>query len=556
MLEQSQADWSRVEAALDRLLDLPDTERAVALAQIAATDDALCGELETLLAKVAIRGSRLDHPAFDAAAADSFDDDLAPGLSRGQIVGAYQVAALIGRGGMGEVYRAVRVDGQFTQTVALKLIRPEAIDHLERFLFERQTLANLDHPHITRIYDGGVLANGAPYMVMELVSGEPITAWCHAHATDLAGRLQLFLSVCNAVAYAHRNLIVHRDLKPSNVLVTPQGNVKVLDFGIATKLADAEDPQTHSAPMTPDYAAPEQLTGGAISTATDCYALGMLLFELLTGGRPWRLDQMPLAAAVDVVLHQPPPAPSRVAAQLSTAAPIPAKALAGDLDAIVAKALRKEPASRYPTVDALMQDIGRSQRAEPVSARTGSRAYVMRRFVRRHRLPIAAAALVLLVLLAGLSGITWQYLRADRQAARATTIKAFLVSLFTDTDPNFPADKPRNQVTAKELMDLGVKRIDREFAADPYLQLELLNIAADIYGGLSDPESFGRVNSETIALERLTYGAHSPHVIKDLIERAKAEIYAGNWAQAGHALDESDRLLRESGQDDSEARAL
>ena len=338
-----------------------------------------------------------------------------------------------------------------------------------------------------------MLANGAPYMVMELVSGEPITAWCHAHATDLAGRLQLFLSVCNAVAYAHRNLIVHRDLKPSNVLVTPQGNVKVLDFGIATKLADAEDPQTHSAPMTPDYAAPEQLTGGAISTATDCYALGMLLFELLTGARPWRLDRMPLAAAVDVVLHQPPPAPSRVAAQLSTAAPIPAKALAGDLDAIVAKALRKEPASRYPTVDELMQDIGRSQRAEPVSARTGSRAYVMRRFVRRHRLPIAAAALVLLVLLAGLSGITWQYLRADRQAARATTIKAFLVSLFTDTDPNFPADKPRNQVTAKELMDLGVKRIDREFAADPYLQLELLNIAADIYGGLSDPESFGDI---------------------------------------------------------------
>jgi serine/threonine protein kinase/tetratricopeptide (TPR) repeat protein len=546
MLTNSTIDWARIEACLDALLDLPEAERPTALVRLAAGDPNLRRELETLLAHAEGEPSWLDRPAIDTLTGEP----PAPGLASGQMVGVYRVIEPIGRGGMGEVYRAERADGQFDQQVALKLIRREAIENLTRFQFERQILARLDHPGITKIHDGGVLSDGRPYMAMELVCGIPITQWCREHAAGLGQRLDLFLKVCEAVAYAHRNLIVHRDLKPGNVLVTPDGAVKVLDFGIAKQISDAGSLETRPAPVTPGYAAPEQLTGGAISTATDVYALGMLLFELLAGTRPWALEDLPLAAAVDIVLNQSAPLVSRFAEPA-----LPAKALAGDLDAIVAKALRKEPEHRYQTVDALIDDIVRHREFKPVAARSGSRIYVLGRFIKRHRVAIIGLGIILLAILGGLSGVTWQYLRADREAARATTIKAFLVSLFNDSDPNFPADKPRTAVTATELLALGANRIDREFAQDPKLRVELLDVVAQIYGSMSVSDRSLAVRVRQIAAERVIYGPHDPTFIHDLIDLVWANIAVENWLEAGKRLDEVDRLLRESGRDPSKLRA-
>jgi serine/threonine protein kinase len=547
----SSLEWGRIEACLDQLLDLPTCDRRAAISDLAAGDPALTRALNALLDQIGAGDTRLDKPAIGLIAPA---EALPPGLSAGQTIGAYRVIALIGRGGMGEVYRAERADGQFEQQVALKIIRREAIDHVSRFQFERQILARFDHPFITHIYDGGVLADGQPYMVMELVAGQPITTWCAERSTGLKGRLDLFLNVCDAVAYAHRNVVVHRDIKPANLLVTSAGQVKLLDFGIAKLLSDPKGALTRMAPMTPDYAAPEQLTGGPISTATDVYALGALLFELLAGARPFVLDGLPLAASVDQVLNRPAPILSRFVQALENP-PVPPHLLAGDLDAIVAKALRKEPGQRYQTVDALMQDITRSRIHQPVLARSGTRLYVMNRFVKRHRWPITGVAVLSLAILLGLSGVTWEYLRAERQATRASAIRTFLVSLFADTDANFPAGKPRQSVTAEELLTLGIPRIDREFANDPGLRIELLGAMGEIYAGLSDLSTAEQVGKKQIALARKLYGDQDPIVVREMISASWNAMGMQDWAGLAQLLAESDKLLHEDGQDKSKLRA-
>jgi eukaryotic-like serine/threonine-protein kinase len=547
----SPLEWARIEACLDQLLDLPTRDRRGAISDLAASDPALTRALNALLDQIGAADTRLDKPAIGLIA----PAEPSPlGLSAGQTVGAYRVIALIGRGGMGEVYRAERADGQFEQQVALKVIRREAIDQVSRFQFERQILARFDHPFITHIYDGGVLADGQPYMVMELVAGHPITTWCAERSTDLKGRLDLFLNVCDAVAYAHRNVVVHRDIKPANLLVTNAGQVKLLDFGIAKLLSDPKGTLTRMTPMTPDYAAPEQLTGGPISTATDVYALGALLFELLAGGRPWVLDGLPLAASVNQVLNRPAPILSRFA-QATENPPVPPHLLDGDLDAIVAKALRKEPSQRYQTVDALIHDIMRSRSHQPVLARSGTRFYVMSRFVKRHRWPIMGIAVLSLAILLGLSGISWEYLRAERQATRGSAIRAFLVSLFADTDANFPSGTPRQSVTAEELLTLGVPRIDREFANDPGLRIELLGAMGDIYAGLSDLSAAEQVGKKQIALARQFYGDQDPIVVRAMISASWNAMSMQDWAGLAQMLAESDKLLREDGQDRSKLRA-
>ncbi len=233
------------------------------------------------------------------------------GLAAGTRVGAYRIIELIGRGGMGEVYRAERADGQYEQQVALKLIRSELAGHPERFQVERQILAQLQHPGIARLLDGGVFNGDLPYMAIELVDGVPITEWCREHHSDLATRLRLFIAVCDAVAHAHSSLVVHRDIKPGNVLVTAEGHVKLLDFGVAKLLSAGPRDVTGNAPLTPAYSAPEQLTGGAITTATDVYALGVLLYELLCGELPWRSTGLPFGIAVRKILSETVPSLSR-----------------------------------------------------------------------------------------------------------------------------------------------------------------------------------------------------------------------------------------------------
>ncbi|TWB46312.1 serine/threonine-protein kinase [Nitrospirillum viridazoti] len=553
-------DWGRIEAALDHLLDLPATEQPMALLHLAGGDAGLLAKLRRLLDQMAREETWLDRPALqDPGPLDPPGNaPAAPfaSLAPGQRVGAYRVIGVIGRGGMGEVYRAERADGHFEQQVALKLIRREAIDHVDRFQAERQILATLEHPAITRILDGGMY-DGQPYMVMELVEGQPITAWCRDHNVGLDGRLTLFLAVCDAVACAHRNLIVHRDLKPGNVLVTPQGQVKLLDFGIAKRIVSGEegDPETLLAPLTPGYAAPEQLLGGPVSTATDAYALGMLLYELLAGARPWTLEGMPLALAVRAALQEVPPPLSQFAARTDGPPPVPVRKLVGDLDAIVAKALRKEPAQRYGTVDALARDVERMRDGLPVSARSGSRRYVLGRFMKRHRLPLMATGLLTLAVLGGLGGVTWQYSRAQKAVARAETIKAFVVSLFGATDAGFPTDRRRRDVPAEKLVDLGARRVEREFAQDPGLALELYGITRQLYQSLDDAESATRIAAQRTDLARKLYGDDHPIVIDSLFDEAWGAITAYDMGKARQVMATLDAVLRASGRDETAYRA-
>jgi eukaryotic-like serine/threonine-protein kinase len=405
---------ARISVLLEAALDMSDPDRAAFIERETANDPSLRQEMTVLLAQLGTRAHDLVRRATDSPA-----EIAGPALDRGTRIGVFGLLDLIGRGGMGEVYRAARLDGTVEQIVALKLLRRDAIAQMDRFSAERQILAKLEHPGIARLYDAGIAADERPYMVMELVDGVPITDWCHERKSSLLRRLNLFLQVCDAVACAHQNLVVHRDLKPANILVTRDGQVKLLDFGVAKLLSDVADESNVETPLSLPYAAPEQLTQGTVTTATDVYALGVLLFELLSGRLPWETNRLPLSISIGKLLHEVAPLVSRV--RVSLPRPIPAKQVSGDLDAIVAKALRKDRSARYQTVVEMAQDVRRHFSGEPVAAREGALMYLFGRFLKRYRWAVAATAAMLLALAGSLSWTAWQAREAarERDAARA-----------------------------------------------------------------------------------------------------------------------------------------
>ena len=543
--------WPDLEAALDTILSLPERDWHAACLRLAGDDDELCSELLSLVACIGGFDPLLDRPVAHTWPATPEDSAT---LTTGARIGAYRILNLIGRGGMGEVYLAERADGQFEHRVALKLITREAAADVHRFKAERQILARLEHPGIARLLDAGLTDDARPYMVMELVVGEPIIEWCRERGCGLAERLRLFMAICDAVAYAHRNLIVHRDLKPANVLVTQEGAVKLLDFGVAKVLEAGRDEQTQNAPLTPAYAAPEQLTRSGITTATDVYALGLLLFELLTGERPWHLANLPLVVGLEKVLHETAPRTSEVAARTRNA-PIPAELLRGDLDAIVSKALRKEPEHRYETVAALQLDVARSERAEPVAARTHARVYVFNRFLRRHRVAAATGAFVLLLVVAAGIAVMTQAHRAAREAARATATRNFLVSVFSASDPRILSEKPRGQITAKELLDANATRIQREFSGDPPTEIELLRTVAAIYRELNELDRYAGLRRQMLELARSYYGNSHPLVLEAELDDATFANGSQNFTEALQVLTRLDPLIRLAGLDRSRLRA-
>lgn len=414
-------------------------------------------------------------------------------LPSGTRLGAWQVQRLIGRGGSGEVYVATRADGIFRQKAALKLLQHGAVAEASRFESERDILARLEHPGIARLLDGGVHCDGRPYMVMEYVEGTSLTEHCEAAHLDLAGRLRLFLEVCEVVSYAHRSLVVHRDLKPRNILVTREGRVKLLDFGVA-KLLDTvallATSEKTSAPLTPDYAAPEQLTGQTITTTTDVYALGVVLFELLTTRKPFKHTDLPMAQAVNAILHDAAPMPSR-AARAGEKSAVPPRLLTGDLDAIVCKCLRKEPEHRYQSVGALQNDVQRYINTEPVLAREGARMYVLGRFLRRQRWVVAAAVTSFLALAAALAIVSWQAHNvalerdiARRAASREEAVRYYLTRMFRSS----VANRGSEPTTAKAMLDRSAQRVLSEYRDDPYLAGKVVETLADLYGALADVE--------------------------------------------------------------------
>ena len=366
---------------------------------------------------------------------------------------------------MGVVYRAAAPTACSTARSRSSAPRRQDPDLARRLDAERRTLARLEHDGIARLYDGGVDDDGAPFLVMEIVDGEPITAYADRAGLDSAARVALFVRVCEAVAYAHRHLVVHRDLKPSNVFVTPDGSPKLLDFGVA-KLLDDDERRTETrvtlpGAMTPAYAAPEQVRGEAVTTATDVYALGVLLYELLAGQRPYDSSGQTASDIERTVCEHVPPPPSSASADR-------ARALRGDLDTIVAKAMDKEPARRYASAEALADDLRRHLAGEPVAARPASRAYRARLFVRRHRGAVAGAAAVALALVGGIVATTWQARIARAEAAKAEAVQDFMLGMLGAADP----DQDGRDVRVADLLDRAAADLDATFQDQPAVRAD------------------------------------------------------------------------------------
>ena len=442
------AQLERIEALFGEALERAPDERAAFLEQ--ATDDAdLREQVRDLLAGEDAARSYFDG-VHDRVAATA--DDALDGSHIAQRFGPYRTMRLLGRGGMGSVYEAERVDGQFEQRVALKLIRRgmETEGAVSRFIAERQILAKLSHPSIARLLDGGVTDDGRPYFVMELVDGLPLHRYCAKQRLPLEQRLELFVAIAEAVDYAHRNLVVHRDLKPSNVLVTSTGAAKLVDFGIAKPLQDEDVGLTHTGAraMTPDYAAPEQITGDPITTATDVYGLGLILYELLTARRPYEGRTRTSAELEKAILRDDPVRPSAavlqdlrrrgsesIADELRTTPARLSRRLAGDLDVICATALRKEPERRYASARALAEDVRRHVQGEPVSAQPDTVPYRMGKFVRRHRFGVAVAGLIAALIVGFGVSLAREYERTARERDKAERVSQLLIELLVEADP-------------------------------------------------------------------------------------------------------------------------
>lgn len=409
-------DFDRLLELFPDMLALPAAQRPAFLDRHCSTEPALRHELEAMLA-ASERASVLDQAPQVRSTAGT--DIAATGpMAAGTRVGVWRIVQMIGRGGMGEVYLAERADGGFAQQAAIKLLHGDAAQHAERFEEERRILAQLTHPNIARLLDGG-LHDGQAWMAMEYVPGLPIATHCRVHALPLQARLKLFHQTCAAVAHAHAALVVHRDLKPTNILVDAHGTVKLLDFGIAKLIGpQATLRATHTAAFTPDHAAPEQIEGGPITTATDVYALGVVLYELVGGRLPWSFGDTPLSRAIDRLLREDPPPSSRAAAETGDPA-LPAHAIDADLDAIVGRCLRRLPEDRYASVQALRDDLDRLVQRQPVLARSGGRRYRLRLWLRRNRLFAGVGAVAVVALLSGLAVALWQAGQARQAAQRA-----------------------------------------------------------------------------------------------------------------------------------------
>ena len=572
-----QPDLSREGFALfDRLLDLEPAEQARALDELARTRPELHRSVSALLAAAEgarssrfLTGPRL-RPEGDAITEECFRP--------GDGIGPYCLERLLGRGGMGEVWLAHRSDGAYATGVALKLLHGHmaAGAARERFVREGRILGSLSHPNIARLLDAGITAQGQQYLVIEHVDGQRIDRWCDEARLGIEARIRLFLEVCAAVAYAHSHLVVHRDLKPSNILIAADGRVKLLDFGIA-KLIEPERSEAEvteltrsgGGAMTPEYAAPEQVLGAPVTTATDVHSLGLLLYRLLAGRQPFESgSRTPAQLAFDVVQTDPRAlseavlrataggaSPAEVAALRGATPRTLSRMLRGDLDAIVGKALRKEPEARYPDARALAGDLERYLGHEPVRARTGARAYVWRRFMRRHWLPLSVLAAFVVTLLAGTGMVLWQARQTQREARRAAAVTDFLIRMFDASDPRIAQDAPRSQITARELLDRSADRIATDFAADPATEIRLLGVAADIYRELDDHERYRALHGEQMQLARRFYGDLHPVVIEgllgDILEAEDRNDYSGALQLAAAA----DPQIHAAGMDDSALRA-
>jgi serine/threonine protein kinase/tetratricopeptide (TPR) repeat protein len=548
--------WHALSPLLDEAMEMEGEARAAWLASLQSCDPALASQLQTLLAE------------HDLLSSEQFLEQRAPlpmpePSLAGRTIASYTLVEPIGHGGMGSVWLARRSDGRFEGQTAVKLLNAALIGRAgeERFTREGGFLARLTHPNIAHLIDAGVSTDGQPYLVLEHVDGEHIDAYCNAHRLTLESRIRLFLDVAAAVAHAHANLIVHRDIKPSNVLVTRDGQVKLLDFGIAKLIAD--DTQAGAATrltreggsaLTPEFAAPEQLTGEQVTTATDVYSLGVLLYVLLTGVHPVGTRTSP-AELVTAILHTEPPrmpdaavtpgvhdgAPEERAARRGTTPDKLRRALKGDLDTIVRKALKKNPAERYVSVTTLADDLRRCLDHEPISARPDTLAYRSAKFLRRHAAGVGAAAAVF-ALVSGLVGFYTARLSTERDRARleaekAAQVSTFLTELFTGADPYRTGGS--TEVTVRSLLDAGATRIETELAGQPDLQADLLTVIGRVYQRLGLPDQAQPLLERALATGRRAHGVEHERVAQTLNDLGVLLRDKGNYAEATPLLEQA-----------------
>ena len=520
----------------DAVLDLPTTDQAAYIDHACSDDATLRAEVIQLLRAHHRTSSVLDTPAgrlFPLFIDGS--DVLASALpSR---IGPFRVVRAIGEGGMGQVFLGERDDGQFEQRVALKVIRDPAPGLVRRFLEERRILASLEHPNIARLVDGGITADELPYFAMEFVDGEPIDRYCASHNLTLDERLALFEDVCRAVAYAHEHLIIHRDLKPANILVTADGQVKLLDFGIA-KLLDApggrattHETRTGVRVMTPDVAAPEQVLGRSISTATDVYALGVLLYALVAGERPYDLRGKS-AAEIERIVCEIVPAPPSARAPSALR-----RRIRGDLDLIVMTALQKQEERRYRSPSALALDVQRFRQGRAIEARPDSARYRLGKFVVRHRTAVAIGVLIVAAVVTGVVRERVLRQRAEVEARKANEVEGFLVSVFDVADPYAWSESERGAISARELLDRGAKRIDSTLVGQPEVRAELSTVFGRVYTNLGLLEEATPLLERALAQRTALHGQNDTSVatVMDLLGTALGKQ---------DRFDDAERLLR------------
>ncbi|HXU47020.1 MAG TPA: serine/threonine-protein kinase [Thermoanaerobaculia bacterium] len=557
--------WRRVSPHLDRLLELAGEGRRRYLADLGRDDPELAADLGRLLDEErALRDEQyLEHDPQDL---------LGESHLVGQVFGAYALVRPLGAGGMGSVWLARRNDGRFEGTAAVKLLSAAHLDAAgaARFRREGTILARLKHPHIAQLVDAGVSEAGQPYLVLEHVEGEPIDRWCDDRALDVPSRVRLFLDVLEAAAHAHANLVVHRDLKPSNVMVSKEGRVKLLDFGIAKLLEGAEDgapilTRDTGRAFTPAFAAPEQVTGDDVTTAADVYALGGLLYLLLTGRHPAGSPGDSPADLLQAILETDPARPSDAVqepeAERTEAPPVPSarraaqrastperlrRELRGDLDAIVAKALKKRPEERYASVGALAEDLRRYLAEEPILARPGSLAYRTGKFARRHARSLLAAAVAVFSLVAVVA-FYGARLAAERdrvrlEARKAIQVSEFLTGLLTHADP-FEAGQ-RGEPTVRGLLDLGAARARKDLAAQPELQREMLTLLGRIYERRGAFEQALPLLEQAVALGRRTLGP-SRELAQSLNDLGVAQDQKADLPAARATLEEALAMRRQ-----------
>jgi|GEM_PF-291880 len=541
--------WDKVETIVDKALSLSKAERETYVKKLCGDDQKLHFEVTILLDSIIDSEGWLENPDDyrQALYEDISDGSVLSGQRDliGQDIGSYTIIDELGQGGMGSVYLAKRSDGAFNHSVAIKITKQEKAsdENIRRFKLEQKILAELNHPGIAKLFDGGVTHEDYPYFIMEYVDGIPIDKYCKKNKCTIADRITLFKQVLKAVRHAHENLIIHRDLKPGNILVDETGKVTILDFGISKILQDdtgivLDQTQTGTILLTPRYAAPEQILQSSATTATDIYALGIIFYQLISDCYPYELDELSRYKMEQAILETSPPKPST-----KVSSPAKSKLILGDLDAITLKAIRKEPNQRYRTVNNFLEDINRYEQGMPVLAQAGTTAYRFKKYIKRNKQAISIAAFFFVCVMALTTIYTYQLNEqkktAQSETQKALEVKKILVSLFEANDPILGGSAP---ITLQEILQKGTEQLLNK-KIKPDVRIELLLTLGKIYENISNFDQAKKLGEKSLKLSIDNFGSHSVYTARSYLMIGKIEHDFGHYQKGKNYFLKAQKVL-------------